>query len=145
MADMNAPTPPAGARPGGAAPSGGYGGPRPGGPGGGGGRPFGGGGGGGGGGRGRERKGRPRYFPRRKVCPFKAGHLTHIDYKDVDMLKRFISDRGRIEPRRKTGVSAKYQRPLAMALKRARHLALLPYTIGHILETGISYDRPRRN
>lgn len=99
----------------------------------------------GGGGGGRERKGRPRYFPRRKVCPFAAGHLNHIDYKDIDMLKRFISDRGRIEPRRKTGVSAKYQRPLANALKRARHLALLPYTIGHILETGISYDRPRRS
>ena len=124
------------AQPAGAAPSTNPGAPRPSGPGGG--RPP------GGGGRGRDRKGRPRYFPRRKVCPFKAGHLTHIDYKDVDMLKRFISDRGRIEPRRKTGVSAKYQRPLAMALKRARHLALLPYTIGHILETGISYERPRR-
>jgi len=61
-----------------------------------------------------------------------------IDYKDVDMLKRFISDRGRIEPRRKTGVSAKFQRPLANALKRARHLALLPYTVSQILETGIS-------
>ena len=137
MADQTASTPPASARPAGPS-SFSAGAPRPGGPGGG--RPP----GGGGGGRGRDRKGRPRYFPRRKVCPFKAGHLTHIDYKDVDMLKRFISDRGRIEPRRKTGVSAKYQRPLAMALKRARHLALLPYTISHILETGISYDRPRR-
>ena len=136
MADETTTTPPAAAQPAGAAPSASPGAPRPAGPGGG--RPP------GGGGRGRDRKGRPRYFPRRKVCPFKAGHLTHIDYKDVDMLKRFISDRGRIEPRRKTGVSAKYQRPLAMALKRARHLALLPYTIGHILETGISYERPRR-
>ncbi len=134
MADETTTTPPA--PPAGAAPSTSSAAPRPAGPGGS--RPP------GGGGRGRDRKGRPRYFPRRKVCPFKAGHLTHIDYKDVDMLKRFISDRGRIEPRRKTGVSAKYQRPLAMALKRARHLALLPYTIGHILETGISYERPRR-
>jgi len=134
MAEETASPPPA--APAGAAPSTSSAAPRPAGPGGG--RPP------GGGGRGRDRKGRPRYFPRRKVCPFKAGHLTHIDYKDVDMLKRFISDRGRIEPRRKTGVSAKYQRPLAMALKRARHLALLPYTIGHILETGISYERPRR-
>ena len=134
MAEETASTPPAPAAP--AAPGASSAAPRPPGPGGG--RPP------GGGGRGRDRKGRPRYFPRRKVCPFKAGHLTHIDYKDVDMLKRFISDRGRIEPRRKTGVSAKYQRPLAMALKRARHLALLPYTIGHILETGISYERPRR-
>ncbi len=134
MAEETASTPPASAAP--AAPGASSAAPRPPGPGGG--RPP------GGGGRGRDRKGRPRYFPRRKVCPFKAGHLTHIDYKDVDMLKRFISDRGRIEPRRKTGVSAKYQRPLAMALKRARHLALLPYTIGHILETGISYERPRR-
>ena len=134
MAEETTSTPPA--QTAAAAPSTSPGAPRPGGPGSG--RPP------GGGGRGRDRKGRPRYFPRRKVCPFKAGHLTHIDYKDVDMLKRFISDRGRIEPRRKTGVSAKYQRPLAMALKRARHLALLPYTIGHILETGISYERPRR-
>ncbi len=136
MADETTTTPPARAPAAAGAPSTSPGAPRPGGPGGG--RPP------GGGGRGRDRKGRPRYFPRRKVCPFKAGHLTHIDYKAVDMLKRFISDRGRIEPRRKTGVSAKYQRPLAMALKRARHLALLPYTIGHILETGISYERPRR-
>lgn len=136
MADETTTPPPAPAQAAGAAPSPSSAAPRPAGPGGG--RPP------GGGGRGRDRKGRPRYFPRRKVCPFKAGHLTHIDYKDVDMLKRFISDRGRIEPRRKTGVSAKYQRPLAMALKRARHLALLPYTIGHILETGISYERPRR-
>ncbi len=136
MADETTTTPPAAAQPAGGAPTSNPAAPRPAGPGGG--RPP------GGGGRGRDRKGRPRYFPRRKVCPFKAGHLTHIDYKDVDMLKRFISDRGRIEPRRKTGVSAKYQRPLAMALKRARHLALLPYTIGHILETGISYERPRR-
>lgn len=136
MADETTTPPPAPAPAAGAAPSPSSAAPRPAGPGGG--RPP------GGGGRGRDRKGRPRYFPRRKVCPFKAGHLTHIDYKDVDMLKRFISDRGRIEPRRKTGVSAKYQRPLAMALKRARHLALLPYTIGHILETGISYERPRR-
>ena len=136
MADETTTTPPAAAQPAGGALTSNPAAPRPAGPGGG--RPP------GGGGRGRDRKGRPRYFPRRKVCPFKAGHLTHIDYKDVDMLKRFISDRGRIEPRRKTGVSAKYQRPLAMALKRARHLALLPYTIGHILETGISYERPRR-
>ncbi|MFA5720172.1 MAG: 30S ribosomal protein S18, partial [Acholeplasmataceae bacterium] len=53
--------------------------------------------------------------------------VTHIDFKDVELLKRFISDRGKILPRRVTGTSAKWQRPLAVAIKRARHMALLPY------------------
>lgn len=70
------------------------------------------------------RRGRPR---RRKMCFFTANGITHIDYKDVDLLKRFISERGKILPRRVTGTSAKYQRKLTVAIKRARHMALLPF------------------
>lgn len=58
---------------------------------------------------------------------FTANKITHIDYKDVDLLKRFISERGKILPRRVTGTSAKYQRKLTVAIKRARQVALLPY------------------
>lgn len=64
---------------------------------------------------------------RRKVCFFTANGITHIDYKDVDMLKKFVSERGKILPRRVTGTSAKYQRKLTIAIKRARQMALLPY------------------
>jgi len=64
---------------------------------------------------------------RRKVCYFTANGITHIDYKDVDLLKKFISERGKILPRRVTGTSAKYQRMLTRAIKRARTVALLPY------------------
>ncbi|MBO8175846.1 30S ribosomal protein S18 [Aeribacillus pallidus] len=64
---------------------------------------------------------------RRKVCYFTANGITHIDYKDVDLLKKFISERGKILPRRVTGTSAKYQRMLTRAIKRARQMALLPY------------------
>jgi len=64
---------------------------------------------------------------RRKVCYFTANGITHIDYKDVDLLKKFISERGKILPRRVTGTSAKYQRMLTKAIKRARQVALLPY------------------
>ena len=64
---------------------------------------------------------------RRKVCYFTTNKITKIDYKDVDLLKRFVSDRGKILPRRVTGTSAKYQRELTVAIKRARQMALLPY------------------
>lgn len=64
---------------------------------------------------------------RRKVCYFKKNNITSIDYKDIELLKRFISSNGKIIPRRVTGTSAKYQRPLAVAIKRARQMALLPY------------------
>jgi small subunit ribosomal protein S18 len=67
---------------------------------------------------------------RRKVCYFTANGITHIDYKDVDTLKKFISERGKILPRRVTGTSAKYQRKLTVAIKRARQMALLPYVAG---------------
>ena len=76
----------------------------------------------------RRREGRrPRYQPRRKGCPFCVDRVRLIDYKDVGRLRRFLSDRAKIEPRRKTGVCASHQRRLAEAIKRARHLALLPF------------------
>lgn len=70
------------------------------------------------------RRGRPK---RRKVCFFTVNKITKIDYKDTDLLKRFISERGKILPRRVTGTSAKYQRRLTIAIKRSRQIALLPY------------------
>lgn len=66
---------------------------------------------------------------RRKVCYFTANKITYIDYKDADLLKKFMSERGKILPRRVTGTSSKYQRQLTRAIKRARQMALLPYTI----------------
>lgn len=63
----------------------------------------------------------------RKVCYFTKNKITYIDYKDVELLKKFISANGKITPRRVTGTSAKYQRMLATAIKRARQMALLPY------------------
>ena len=81
-----------------------------------------GGGGGGGGAR------RP-FFRRRKTCPFSGANAPKIDYKDVRLLSRFLSERGKIVPSRITAVSAKKQRELALAIKRARFLALLPYVI----------------
>jgi len=79
---------------------------------------------------------RPKYVPRRKFCSFCTGGIEMIDYKDPTKLTRFISDRGKIEPRRKTGTCARHQRLLAEAIKRARHLALLPYVPAHIRKTG---------
>jgi small subunit ribosomal protein S18 len=64
---------------------------------------------------------------RRKVCYFTQNKVEQIDFKDVELLKRFITDRGKILPRRVTGTSAKWQRPLAIAIKRARHMALIPF------------------
>lgn len=66
---------------------------------------------------------------RKKVCFFTKTKITHIDYKDVDLLKRFVSANGKIIPRRVTGTCAKYQRALAIAIKRAREMALLPFTV----------------
>ena len=64
---------------------------------------------------------------KKKVCYFTKNKVTYIDYKDVELLQRFISPNGKISPRRVTGTSAKYQRMLAIAIKRARQVALLPY------------------
>ena len=66
---------------------------------------------------------------RQKVCYFTKNNIETIDYKDVELLKKFISERGKILPRRVTGTSAKYQRMLTTAIKRARHMALLPYVV----------------
>ena len=75
-----------------------------------------------------ERRPRPRgRKPRRKVCSFCVDKIEYIDYKDVELLKKFVSANGKIIPRRVTGTSAKYQRLLAVAIKRARQMALLPY------------------
>ena len=72
-----------------------------------------------------------RFFRRRKFCRFTAEGVTEIDYKDLDTLKQFVSETGKIVPSRITGTKAKYQRQLATAVKRARYLALLPYTDAH--------------
>ncbi|MBS4168339.1 30S ribosomal protein S18 [Parachlamydia sp. AcF125] len=64
---------------------------------------------------------------KRKTCPFTAAGITEIDYKDVNTLSKFITERGKILPRRITGVSAYHQKRLAEAIKRARHIALLPF------------------
>ncbi len=66
------------------------------------------------------------------MCTFCADKIKIIDYKDTPRLRRYLSDRAKIEPRRKTGTCAKHQRMLTTALKRARHLALLPYTTEHV-------------
>ena len=75
---------------------------------------------------------------RRKVCVFCVEKIVDIDFKDAGRLRRFVSDRGKIEPRRKTGTCAKHQRRLSVALKRARFMALLPYTGEHIRD----FERP---
>ena len=69
-----------------------------------------------------------RFFRRRKFCRFTAEGVTQIDYKDLDVLKGYITETGKIVPSRITGTKAKYQRQLATAIKRARYVALLPYT-----------------
>jgi small subunit ribosomal protein S18 len=81
-------------------------------------------------------RGRGRYVPKRRVCQFCADKVEDINYKDTARLRRFISERGKIEPRRKSSTCARHQRKLAEAMKRARHLALLPYTNEHVRVTG---------
>jgi small subunit ribosomal protein S18 len=82
---------------------------------------------GGGSGDGQGRKQNKFRRPRRKVCGFCIDKTTYIDYKNATKLKRYTSERGKIEPRRKTGTCAKHQRSLAVAIKRARDIALLPF------------------
>ncbi len=85
----------------------------------------------------RDRRPPRRFGGRRKVCRFCADHMAGVDYKDIARLRMFVSDRGKIEPRRKTGTCQKHQRIVAVAIKRARHMALLPYTLGHVRATRI--------
>ena len=73
--------------------------------------------------------GRRPFFRRRKTCPFSGPNAPKIDYKDIKLLQRFISERGKIVPSRITAVSTKKQRVLAQAIKRARFLGLLPYVL----------------
>ena len=72
---------------------------------------------------------RPSYFRRRKSCPFSSTQAPKIDYKDVKLLQKFLSERGKIIPSRISAVSGKKQRELSNAIKRARFLALLPYLV----------------
>ena len=72
-----------------------------------------------------------RYFRRRKYCRFTAEGVKEIDYKDINTLKTYITETGKIVPSRITGTRARYQRQLSTAIKRARYLALLPYTDSH--------------
>jgi len=72
--------------------------------------------------------GERRYFARPKTCAFCADKQLNIDYKMVDMLRRYITEEGKIRPRRQTGACARHQRAVAAAIKQARHIALLPFT-----------------
>jgi small subunit ribosomal protein S18 len=72
-----------------------------------------------------------RFFRRRRYCRFTAEGIEQIDYKDLGLLKAYISETGKIVPSRITGTKARYQRQLSTAIKRARYLALLPYTDSH--------------
>jgi small subunit ribosomal protein S18 len=75
--------------------------------------------------------GRRKFIARRKVCTFCADSIRVVDYKDVKRLQRYISERGKILPRRRTGTCARHQRTLTTAIKRARHLALLHFVAAH--------------
>lgn len=81
--------------------------------------------------RGKRRDGNRMMQKRRKYCRFTAEKIDYIDYKDVDLLKDFIAENGKIIPARLTGTKSKYQRRLSVAINRARFLALLPYTDLH--------------
>lgn len=78
-----------------------------------------------------------KFAPKRKGCPFCASRSKVVDYKDTALLNRFISDRGKIEPRRRTGTCNRHQHAVALAIKQARHVALLPFVPGHIHIQGI--------
>ncbi len=82
------------------------------------------------------RWGAGKYAPKRKFCSFCAGKIKSIDYKDTAMLSRFISDRGKIEPRRRTGTCNLHQHAVALAIKQARHVALLPFVPQHVHKQG---------
>lgn len=72
---------------------------------------------------------KPFRRPRKKVCNFCVEKVDEIDYKDVEKLKKYVSDKGKILPRRVTGTCAKHQRKVTESIQRARHIALLPYTV----------------
>ena len=72
-----------------------------------------------------------RFYRRRKFCRFTAEKVAYIDYKDIDTLKQYVTENGKIVPSRITGTKARYQRQLALAIKLARCLSLIPYTDNH--------------
>ena len=72
-----------------------------------------------------------KFFRRRKFCKFTAEGVTEVDYKDLNMLRQYLTETGKIVPSRITGTKSRYQRQLALAVKRARFLALIPYTDNH--------------
>ena len=74
-----------------------------------------------------KKKKKKRRHDKQKICFFSKTGMIAIDYKDDELLRRFVTERGKIAPRRNTGTVPKFQRPLAIAIKRARHLALLPF------------------
>ena len=76
-----------------------------------------------------QQRGARRGRKRKKVCFFCANHIDHVDYKDTDLLKRYVSEKGKILPRRVTGTCAKHQRTLTISITRARIIALMPFTI----------------
>ncbi len=96
------------------------------------------------GGRGRRPGGGGGGGGRRRPCEFCPPGTRVVDYKDVTMLRRYLNDRGKIEGRRRVGCTAKCQRLLAQAVKRARHMALLPYTAEHVRVSGVPAGRPAR-
>jgi len=95
------------------------------------------------GGRDRDRFERPRGRGglRRRGCEFCIDKINVVDYKDLDLLRRYVGDRGKIEARRKAGVCARHQRVVSQAIKRARHIALLPFTGEHIRLSGVLAGR----
>ncbi len=85
---------------------------------------------------------RGRAGARRRGCEFCIDKIEVPDYKDVTLMRRYVTDRGKLDPRRKAGTCAKHQRKVAVAVKRARHLALLPYTSEHVRVSGVPAGRP---
>ncbi len=79
----------------------------------------------------KKKKKKKKRFQRKKICRFTADGVAYIDYKDVKTLRNMVSERGKIIPRRVTGTSARFQRQLTTAIKRARYMALMPYTVDH--------------
>lgn len=80
----------------------------------------------------KKKKKKKKRFVRKKICRFTADGIAYIDFKDVKTLKNMVSERGKIIPRRVTGTSARFQRQLTNAIKRARYMALMPYCVEHM-------------
>lgn len=91
--------------------------------------------------RGDDRGGDRRRAPRRRGCEFCRNKVDYVDYKDVDVLRYYVGDRAKMEPRRKVGTCARHQRMVSQAVKRARYVALMPYTVEHMRKTGFGGGR----